>query len=316
MMDGDEKNNRALDDKGMEEYDYGFDQFLDEEEIDINTFVLPPLPKCSICDAPFPFKAKSSVFKTCCGNSICGACDELTVYGEVKRRLEDEPHTCINITSLQKCPFCRKKPPGAVAALEKLVERGNGKAMAHLAHRFLHGNGVPGDQKKAIKLYHMAAEAGHANTCCFLGKSYSEGESFDNIVIQKDRGKAIRLFTKGARLGYPECLKNLGVMLFKDGQGDSAAQCFLKAASGGLQNALGAVKEFFMAKLITKEDYASALRSFQAVHDQINTEERKRFNKRQAAHRTLHDFDSMTKESQVEVLNEVLGPVFWGNTIA
>lgn len=65
-MNNDKKNYRAMvDSEGTEEYDHGFDQFLDEEEIDITTFVLPPLPKCSICDTPYPFENSRTIFKQC-----------------------------------------------------------------------------------------------------------------------------------------------------------------------------------------------------------------------------------------------------------
>ena len=63
-MDGDEKNYLVTDVK--EEYDHGFDQFLDEQEIDINTFVLPPQPKCSICDTPYPFEADRVTINSYC----------------------------------------------------------------------------------------------------------------------------------------------------------------------------------------------------------------------------------------------------------
>ena len=39
------------------------DQFLDEEDIDIDTFVLPPRPECPLCMLPFPFAADRVAIK-------------------------------------------------------------------------------------------------------------------------------------------------------------------------------------------------------------------------------------------------------------
>ena len=50
-----------------QEYDYGFDQFLDEEEIDIDTFVLPSRPECPLCMLPLPFEGDRLIIKHCCG---------------------------------------------------------------------------------------------------------------------------------------------------------------------------------------------------------------------------------------------------------
>jgi hypothetical protein len=141
-MDGDEKNYLVTDVK--EEYDHGFDQFLDEQEIDITTFLLPPQPKCGICDTPYPFEADRVTIKECCGYMICRACGESTYYGELKRRIEDEPHIAINLNqkNLLKCPFCREIPvpstPLRERSLENLVKRGNNEAMCQLAGLYLY----------------------------------------------------------------------------------------------------------------------------------------------------------------------------------
>ena len=60
--------------EAAEECDDGFDQFSDEEEIDIDTFVMPPRPDCSICTLPLPFEETDQVtVKPCCGYILCSA---------------------------------------------------------------------------------------------------------------------------------------------------------------------------------------------------------------------------------------------------
>ena len=117
---GDDQPSEEL--EAAEEHDYGFDQFSDEEEIDIDTFVMPPRPDCSICMLPLPFEDSQYTLKSCCGYILCRACDESSIYGGVRRG--------IDMADLFKCPFCRENQPKDVAAaLNILVERGNSNAM-------------------------------------------------------------------------------------------------------------------------------------------------------------------------------------------
>lgn len=206
----------------------------------------------------------------------------------------------------QKCQFCRSQhPPDAVASLESLVKRdnSNGDAMSQLASLYAFNGG---DQKRIIELYHVAARMNSVMACYRIGALYWEGMSFDDIIFQKDRDKAMRLFSKGARLGDPECLFCLGVMHYEDGN-DDYVQYSLKAASAGYRTALDAVKKGYMDKIITKDEYANALRSFQVVHDEISSKERTAFNKRLGADQTYEYFREMNAERQVEVLKKVLG---------
>ena len=57
---------------------------------------------------------------------------------------------------------------------------------------------------------------------------------------------------------------------------------------------------------IPKKEYANALRSFQAVHDEINSEARKRFNKRLASKQTMEDLFQMNEREQIETISNVL----------
>ena len=59
--------------------------------------------------------------------------------------------------------------------------------------------------------------------------------------------------------------------------------------------------------------HAQALRSFQTVHDEMNSEERTIFNKRLAAHETIFDLFLMSKKRQIEIANKVLGPAAAGH---
>ena len=87
-----------------------------------------------------------------------------------------------------------------MAALNRLVERGNIDAMYNQARDFYEGDGVLHDKRKGMELWHMAARAGSYRACRHLAILY----------FKSDYNKAMRLFTRGAKLGDPLCLYNLG----------------------------------------------------------------------------------------------------------
>ena len=289
--DGDQPSEEL---EAAEEHDYGFDQFSDEEEIDIDTFVMPPRPDCSICMLPLPFEDSQYTLKSCCGYSLCRACDESSIYGGIKRG--------IDMADLFKCPFCRENQPKDVAAaLNILVERGNSNAM-HLLPDYCAGSDQnPLDVKRGIELYHMSARAGNSKACYDLGFHYWKGAQFDNFVLKENRPKAMRLFARGAKLGDLLCLYKIGVMRHADGKED-CHRYYLAAASAGRQEALDKVKEMYVAKAVTKEDYANALRSFQGVHNEIDSVDRKRFNKRLDAGVSLMDIRIMSPQKKEELV--------------
>ena len=77
---------------------------------------------------------------------------------------------------------------------------------------------------------------------------------------------------------------------------------YLVAACAGSQAALDCVKKCYMGGLVTKDEYSRALRSFQAVHDEIDSDARKRFNKRVADGLSMYDVDELSPEKKVELV--------------
>ena len=272
----------------------GFDY---EEEIHISTFVMPSQPECPICMLPLPFEVDRSVLLPCCGYVLCRACEESSFYGGLKRGIAWD--------KARKCIFCNCKQVTSmqqfIAALNRLVERGNAKAMYQLGVFYFIGEksgwNLERDEKRGVELYHMAATAGNPRACQKLGSMYFNGAELGNLVVMKDVKKAMRLFTRGAKLGDPMCLYNLGVLRRQESTEDSV-HYFLKSASGGFQLALDEVKRWYLANYITKDEYARALRSFQSSHDEVKSEARTKFNKRLADNQTMYDLSLMTVPEQ------------------
>ena len=173
--------------------------------------------------------------------------------------------------------------------------------MFALGGNYLAGYNVPLDQKRCIELYHMSARAGSSQACYFLGFDYWRGRSFDNFVLKENRPKAMRLFARGAKLGDPMCLYNIGLTRHADGKED-CLRYYLAAASAGYQEALDKVKELYMAKAVTKEDYANALRSFQSVYDEINSDSRRTFYSRLVAGVSFGQIVTMCPQKKEELV--------------
>ena len=281
----------------VEKEEDGFDKFLDEEDIDIENFVLPSQPECHICMLPLPFDGGNEDGKSllklqpCCGYVMCRACEESSFYGALKRGIAWD--------KAQKCPFCNCKQVTSrqqfMAALNRLVERGNIDAMYNQAKYFFQGNGVPTDKRKGMELLHVAARAGSHKACRHLAILYFES----------DYNKAMRLFTRGAKLGDSICLYNVGMKRKAEDMNDSV-HYFLKSASAGFQLALDEVKQFYLAEYITKDEYARALRSFQSAHDKVKSEARTKFNKRLADNQTMNDLSSMTITERLCAITTVI----------
>lgn len=184
------------------------------------------------------------------------------------------------VENYHPCAFCRAIPvEDTIDALKKLTERGDHEAMASLANEHFTGVFMRRDEKRAIELYHTAAVAGSPKACAFIAQRCWRG---DFPSIKRDVDKARRLYSRAARLGGdPGALYNLGIIREEDGYSDFVYYT-LAAASAGKKDAMGAVKNDFLAKRITKEEYSGALRSYQATHEELQSESRKKLNDRLA----------------------------------
>ena len=291
-----------------------FDLFLRgvDVDIDMETFTLPPRADCPICMTLLPFDCTQSVFQVCCGKIICSACYESTFYSGVQRGDMS--------AFMHRCVMCRGLPgeigqnlnpfAGNNALVEKLVDKGNPDAMYMMAQRYLKGiEFAPLDVKKGMELYHMAAVAGHDHACRELGLMYMKGEN----GLSRDIEKYMTLLIAAIRLGDPGSLHLYGQtqqLLQENGTTpmNLPKTCFLKSASAGSEIALDTVKELYTAKDVTKEEYTEALRSYQTVQGEINSDARKLFLKRRANKSTLLDNveGSDIPRKALEILNNMV----------
>jgi TPR repeat protein len=106
---------------------------------------------------------------------------------------------------------------------------------------YAYGEGVAQSLKKAVELYALASNQGHATAQYNLGVYYRDGTG-----VAQSYEKAIELFTLAANQGHAEAQYNLGVLCYQ-GHGvaqsnDLARKWYLKAALQEHEDAIGNLK--------------------------------------------------------------------------
>ncbi|MFZ4764406.1 MAG: tetratricopeptide repeat protein [Roseimicrobium sp.] len=94
--------------------------------------------------------------------------------------------------------------PFDVAALEQLAERGNSDAQFELGIRYLGGEGLPKNEKKAVEWLQKAAEQHSLPAMNALGTLSEEG-----IGLPKNEKAAVEWYEKAAKYGFPLAQQNL-----------------------------------------------------------------------------------------------------------
>jgi len=223
----------------------------------------PPEEDCPICFLRLPSLLLGRVYMACCGKLVCRGCN-YAVYES-----ERETATC------KLCPFCRTPPPSSheetIKRYKKRVYEDNDVwAMHSLGYRYSKGDyGLPINHTKALKLWQQAAKLGHTNAYYSIGCAYRNGRG-----VERDAKKAEHYCELAALGGCEKARYNLGAFEKRDGNHHRALKHFMIAAGDGDHNSLKAIQGYYMNGHATKEDYAKALRSYQAYLDEIRSDQR------------------------------------------
>jgi TPR repeat protein len=127
-----------------------------------------------------------------------------------------------------------------------------------------------GDFGKAFEYLTKATELGDANAHCLLGGLYYRGEG----VVEKDMKKAVCHWEQAAIGGHPSARTCLAIHEKNKGRMERAAKHCIIAANLGCDKSLKAIKVLFMQGIVSKEDYAAALRAYQAAINETKSAER------------------------------------------
>jgi len=126
------------------------------------------------------------------------------------------------------------------------------------------------DYKKALELYHRAAEFGHSKAYVCLGYAYNNGEG-----VLKDEGKAAHYLELAAMMGDVVARYNLGCIDYQAGNIERAVRHFMIAISGGGDSSsLDRIRNMYTKGDATKEDYTKALQLCQEYLGEIKSAQR------------------------------------------
>ena len=217
----------------------------------------PPAEDCPICMLLLPSLHTGYKYKTCCGKDVCSGC----------------VHAVQMRDGVGLCPFCRTPTPDPeelVEQLNKRMEIGDAAAIYNLGCWYSDGSyGFQQDHAKALELWHRAAELGNASSNYSIGGAYYIGNG-----VESDEKKANHYYELASMGGDVESRYNLGAYEYKAGNMERALKHFMIAAGSGDNDSLENIKQMFMNGDATKDDYAKALRSYQAYLVEIKSPQR------------------------------------------
>jgi len=96
----------------------------------------------------------------------------------------------------------------------------------------------------------------------------------DGRGVEKDKKKQWHHLEEAAIDGDPGARNNLGCVEWKNGRTDRAIKHWIIAANLGYHDSLDALKKNFRMGLLSKEDFAKALRGYQATVDATKSSQR------------------------------------------
>ena len=203
---------------------------------------------CPICYLPLQIDPKKSCLFSCCSKMLCNGCVVANQVRELEGRL------------LQKCPFCRKDLPDTDEEnneqLMKRIEANDPAAVCQMGSlRYQEG-----DYKTAFEYWTRAAALGNVRAHFELSCLYHTGKG-----VEKDEKKVLYHSEQAAIGGHPTARQNLGLKEWKIGRVDRAAKHWIIAAKLGDDESMDNVKDLYKDGLVSKDDFAAALRGHHAA---------------------------------------------------
>ena len=224
------------------------------------------LGDCPICCLPlYPFNDREkTTLHSCCCKRICNGC----FYANELRQWEEN--------MILSCPFCRHPQPKTVEEFNKNIMKrvavNDPAALGQLGLRHFYRE----EYDKTFEYYTKAAELGDMNAHFNLSVMYMQGQG-----VEKDETKKIFHLEEAAIGGHVYARHNLGCYEQRKGRNDRAVKHWTIAANLGHDPSMKSLKEYYKHGLVSKEDFAAALRAHQAAVDATKSPQREAAEKAQ-----------------------------------
>ena len=218
----------------------------------------PQLEDCQICLLRLPSLHTGYRYQSCCGKTICSGCI----------------HAGATTGHDKLCPFCRAPAPTSDEEnnkrVKKRIDLGDAQAMNVLGLNYNQGlHGLTQNHDKSLELWHRAAERGNAEAYHNIGCEYFNGEG-----VERDEKKAMHYWEQAAMNGNASSRFNLGNSEGIAGNRERALKHFMIAVGVGDDISMKTIQEMYKHGYATKDDYAQALKAYQAYLDDIKSDDR------------------------------------------
>ena len=213
--------------------------------------------ECSICCLPLSLDPEKSTLMGCCCKLICNGCERANTKHEREQGLQ------------HRCAFCREPAPTSEEEynkrIMKRIKKKDPVAMTAMGKQ----HEKEEEYGKAAEYYTKAAELGDANAHFLLGALYYEGNG-----VEKDEKKMVFHWEQGAIGGHPQARCLLATHDRSNGRLKRAAKHLIISANLGCEESLQQVQGLFVVGIVSKDEYAAALREYQAALNETKSPER------------------------------------------
>lgn len=220
---------------------------------------------CPICFLPMPIDKNERSEMSCCCKAICDGC----FYADMPRQLKLNGSLLQQQAACPYCPYCRHSVPETLAEFnENKIRRAEAndpaalRAVGYIYHR-------KGQYDKAFHYWTKSAGLGNAISHYYLSLMFWKGEG-----VEKDEKKRVFHLEEAAIAGHPDSRYNLGLIELNDGSTERAVKHFIIAAKLGEEESVQILKEGYEYGIVSKDDFAAALRAHQAAVDAMKSPQR------------------------------------------
>ena len=211
---------------------------------------------CPICFLPLSIDQNQSKSQSCCSKTICKGC---AVASRVCQTEERQYPTC---------PFCRHPLPSSREESNKNMMKRAEANDPEATWRMGLKHHEKGDYGGAVRYWTKAAALGDADSHYNLSLMLLVGE------VEEDEEKQLYHLEEAAIRGHPNARYNLACHEKWNNRFDRAGKHHIIAANLGYDLSIQALKDFYKDGLVSKEDFAAALRGHQAAVDETKSQQR------------------------------------------